>query len=362
MISIKPSIYNINAFDAKYDSVIKFTWSGNQPYSNTCTIKNNATNAIVYQKTQETLQLKHTIPANTLTNGTLYNIAIKVTDQSGSVSESSITVLFYCFSSPSLTISNLTENQVIQNSSYNLTLSYSQPEGEELQYYQVLLYNTNKSQIWTSGVKYDSSNLTATLTDLDDNGVYYLRATGITVNGMDLDTGYIYFSVNYIQPSVYALITLENLKEEGSVKIQSNIISLSASYYNGDPTYINDNYINLTGSNNHVYFDKDFSLDNDFSINIKGYGFLDYKKVLQISNGTDTITLEKKKGTFSNGNNKRTIYYELKAPNSLSTYIAQSNLLDITETESTDIFSIWVRRQNGAFDVYAENLTAIERG
>src|SRR5690606_34862893 len=99
--------------------------------------------------------------------------------------------------------------------------------------------------------------LTATMVDLDDNGVYYARATGKTINGMDVDTGYVRFSVNYIMPSVYALVTLENIANEGSIKIQSNILSLEAKYHGNDhPNYLYDNYIDLTNPDTYVYMDE----------------------------------------------------------------------------------------------------------
>jgi hypothetical protein len=304
------------------------------------------------------MQLKHILPSGTLTNGILYNIIISVTDSKGTVSEFSNAVLFYCYSNPNFMFNNIISNQVIENATYKTTLTYSQPEGEELQYYQVLLYNTNKNQIWTSGVKYDTSELSATLSSLEDNGVYYIRATGYTINGMDVDTGYIYISVNYIQPNVYALITLENIFDEGSIKIQSNIIALEAKYYGTPPPYLNNDYIDLSSANNYVYFDEGFSLsEKHFTLNIKGYGFIDNSTVLYLSDSNQTLTLSKHKGIFKSENNTRKIYYQLKVPNGTAYYYIQSNCLPATTTENTDTFSIWIRRNKDLYEVYIKNLT-----
>jgi hypothetical protein len=210
------------------------------------------------------------------------------------------------------------------------------------------------NEIWTSGVKYDTSNLVVSLYDLEDNGTYYARATGQTINGMDLETVYIFFSVNYVQPSVYAVVTLENIKNEGSIKIQSNIISLEAKYSGNDTVpYLNNDYVDLSNTNNYVYFDNGFSLDNDFSINIKGYGFKPYLDVLHLSNGEKTIVLKKKISVLASENDSQVAYYELVVPNALSNYIVHSNNISVF----ADVVSIWIQRVSNIYNVYVDVLT-----
>ena len=70
--------------------------------------------------------------------------------------------------------------------------------------------NISKSKIQSSGVCY-TDNIKHTIANLEDNQTYYIRATCITLNGMEADTGYIEFSVNYKQPSIYSLIDLTSI-------------------------------------------------------------------------------------------------------------------------------------------------------
>ena len=346
---MKPTLYNISAFDATKDKSITFIWNGNQAFKNECIIRNNSTNTIVYQNTQETFQLKHDIKANSLQNGVLYNVTIKVIDKDNNVSEISNPILFYCFSTPTLTIDNLTENQIIQNASYQVNLSYKQAEGEQLQYYQVMLYGLDKVQIWTSGVKYDTSSLTATISSLEDNGTYYIRATGYTINGMLVDTGYIEFSVDYIVPSLYSIITLENKEEEGMIKIQSNIISLECKYSGTEPIpFEDDDYIRLNG-NDYVYIDEGFSFVNDFTVNIKGKNFLYKVPILELTDGENTVSIQLKKGTYLSQNNIEKAYGELKVKSAFSPYIIRSNYIDIPDSEQ--ILSIWIKRKSYVYDI-----------
>lgn len=346
---MKPALYNISAFDATKEKTITFNWSGNQAFKNECIIRNNTTNTIVYQNTQETLQLKHDIRADALNNGVLYNITIKVIDKNNNISEESTPVLFYCYSTPLLSFSNVSENQIIQNSSYQINLSYNQTEGEQLQYFQVLLYSMNKNLIWSSGVKYDTSTLSVTISDLDDNGTYFLRATGYTINGMELDTGYMNFSVDYELPSMYSIVTLENKAEEGMIKIQSNIISLEGKYYGEEPIpYEDDEYISLYDKN-YVSFDEGFSLNNNFTINFKGKNFSYGKNILAITDGEKTINITHRKGIFLSENNIEKAYFELEVESAFSPYKINSNYYDIPD--EAQLISVWIRRQSHVYDI-----------
>lgn len=347
---MKPLLYKLNAFDARYEKTITYAYSGNQQFKNICTVRNNQNNTITYQSAIDTLQLKHTIPANRLTNGVLYNISIQIIDSQGNVSEESTPVLCYCFTTPTFELLNLLEDQIVQNASYPVTLLYNQPENEELQYYQLFLYNTNKNQIWSSGVKYDTK-LSATIPDLEDNGVYYVRATGRTINDMEVKTEYIRFSVNYIMPSVYALVSLENIKNEGSIKIQSNILSLECKYLGDEPLYINSDSVDLTNSNNSVYLDEGFSLNKDFTINLVGKDFKTLDTILELTNGIKTIKLKKKFGKFNS--NDYIIYYELTVPSGFSYYVIQSNYIDIF----ADTISIWITKKDNLYNLHVDVLT-----
>lgn len=352
-----PNIYNITAFDASFDKTIEFAYRGNQAFSNTLTIRNNYTNSIVYRQETSTMQLKHTIPSGTLQNGILYNATISVKDRENISSGESTPILFYCFTTPTFNFENIVDEQNIQNSSYQVSLMYRQIQNEELQFFQIGLYNDNKNQIWSSGVKYDTTNMSIMLTDLEDNSSYYIRATGATINGMELDTGYLHIVIDYITPSVYAIITLENQKETGSVLVRSNIVSLEGRYEGetDNPTYIENEFIDLINPNNKVIFDEGFTVPKNFTLNIKGYNFADFSTILQLSNGDKTINLYKKRGTYESENNVEKNYFELRVPGGLSYYIIHSNYIDVPD--KSDILSVWIKRIDNIYSVYVENLS-----
>lgn len=346
---MKPQLFNINAFDATKETTFSFVWNGNQSFGNVCVIRDNLTNKIIYQGTETTMQLKHPVSANTLKNGTLYNVRIATLDIDNNISEYSDPVLFYCFTTPTIEFDNITENQIIKNASYQITMSYSQSEDEPLQSWEVGLYDTSKSKIQGSGVNY-SDNIKFTLVDLEDNQTYYIKATCMTLNGMEVDTGYIQFSVNYKQPSIYSLLTLENVKNNGYIKLQSNIRAVE-SRSKKDVEYINNDFANL--KNNTIFIDDDFSLDDDFIVNLLGYDILPNTLVMGLSDGNNKLQLYLRKGCYDINNNIEKTFVELNIPIGVSYYICYSNYID--NPNKTDMLDIWVKKKNGLYSVHIIN-------
>ena len=344
-----PQLYNTDAWDAKNSHTFNFYWDGNQSFGNVCVIRNNLTNEIVYQGTETTMQLKHTISANTLKNGTLYNVRIAVIDIDNNISEYSDPMLFYCLTTPTFTFDNLTAHQIVKNASYQINMSYEQLEHEPLQSWEISLYDISKSKIQSSGVCY-TDKIKHTLHNLEDNQTYYIRATCITLNGMDADTGYVEFSVNYKQPSIYSLLTLENVSNNGYIKLQSNIRAVEA-HSKKNVEYINNEYVNL--KDNTVYIDDDFSLDDDYIINLLGYNLTTNALIMQLSDGNNKVNLYLRKGTYDINNNVEKAFLELSVPVAYTHYVCYSNYID--SPSSTDMLDIWIKKKNGLYSVYINN-------
>ena len=68
----KAQLYNADAWDSSKEHIFRFLWDGNQSFGNILQIRNNLTDTIVYEESETTMQLKHTVPANTLKNGTFF--------------------------------------------------------------------------------------------------------------------------------------------------------------------------------------------------------------------------------------------------------------------------------------------------
>jgi len=346
---MKPILYLVNAFDASNNYIFKYKWEGNQSFGCACIIRNNETNEIVYQGTEATMQLQYTLSGGTLNNGILYNVSIASIDKDSVMSEFSNPVLFYCYSTPIFEFENITNNQIIRNSTFQIILKYLQAENEPLQSYEISLYDLSKIQIQTSGIRFLTDSLTYSLSNLEDNQSYYIRATGKTLNGMDIETDYIYFSVNYEQPAVYSVLSLENVSSSGHIKLQSNIRAVE--FHTGsDPIFIDDEYIDVR--NDILYLDNDFSFDTDFIVNVSGYN-LGYGLLMQLSNETTTINLYLRRGVYETTNNTEKTYIEMIVPVGFTNFQCYSNYINTPGTE--ELISFWIKKKNGLFQIILEN-------
>ena len=348
VIFIKPILY-IDAFDASHKSVFKIYWQGNQSFGNILRIYKNQTNEMVYEQNQATMQLSHILPENTLTNGVLYNASVATIDIDGNASEYSDPILFYCFTTPTFVFDNVEENQIIKNSSYQVHMSYEQLEGELLQSWEIGLYDNSLNLIQTSSVSY-TDNISYTITDLEDDQSYYLKAECVTLNGLKVDTGYIRIYVDYKQPAVYSILVLQNVNDGGYIKIKSNIRAVGAKSKK-DVEYIDNEYVDLR--DNTVFIDDDFSLNDDFIINLLGYNLIPNTLIMQLSDGINFINLYYKKGIYDANDNVEKTFIELNIPIGNTSYICFSNYID--NPLDTDILDIWLTKKNGLYSVYLYN-------
>lgn len=333
---MKPSLFVVPSFDSDVGITIKFSWFGNQPVSNTIRIRNNNTNVIIYEKMLQTMKLEHIIPADSgLINGTLYNISVKVSDSNGVDSEWSDPLLFYCYSTPTFKI-NIEDGQIIQSQTYGVDITYSQPEGEQLQSYRVRVLNSNREIIYDSNTRYIID--TVKITNLQDNNHYYIVVTGETVNGMYLSTDEIEFFADFVKSEAYLVLELQNMYDTGGVYMKSNIISVEGES-DSDVTYIDNEIADLT--NNVVHFNKGFSISDDFSLLIKGKQFQPGEQIIKISGNDEIITVIYRYDDIFNR-----YYFELNSIYGSVRYMITSSYVDNTKETS-----LYIRRKNTLFEL-----------
>ena len=346
----KPQLYidTSYAFDARYEREFKYLWpsGNNQSVANTLIIRDNETNTIVYNIKQETLLLKHILPANTLQNGKTYNVCIQVFDRDNNASELSDTLIFKCYTTPTLSL-NIVNEQVIRSSSYLFIVSYNQIEGEELQYYSLELYDGNKQRLYNTGAKY---NIEAgiTLSDFTDNTSYYIKAYGQTINHMEIETDFILFHVEYIKPELYSYMTVENRELYGDIQFTSFLVSIEGKGVNGEPTYIDGDYVDTVNGTD-IRFDDNFSINNGL-ISLVGRNFKINESFLIMNNNTyHTMTFTWKYGTYEKENDVEKWYVELKCVDNRVVTCHMSNL--ILPPDINKLLDIQIKIVNNYIDI-----------
>ena len=287
----QPIINPIAAFDATQNHVVTFlAIGGAQVVGNRIVISDNQTGKTVYDNRVITMQLAHTIPANTLTNGGYYNVVIYTIDSANNFSQASVPVPFYCYSQPTLTINNIPASSTIENGTYTFQGSYAQQENEILNSYQFILYDSNKTVLSQSDVIYYSSNnsLSYTFVGMSNDTSYYIELKGQTVNNTEITTGLLYFTVRYSQPVSFAIVDLVNDCENGFIQISSNIVAIDGKSNPEPPIYIDNKEVDLREPDSWVRWDEGFNIKDDFTMRVWGRDFNDFEPIITLSNKNNT--------------------------------------------------------------------------
>lgn len=350
------AIHTIEPFDAMLGTDIKFTWSGNQIFKVRCVIKNNATGVVVYDDTIDTMKQIFSLPSNSgLVNGIKYVAYITVFDINDNESTIQSTgTPFYCFTTPVFQLS-VNNEDVIRASSYNISLTYSQLENELLDYYNISLYSYQKTLIQSSGEVYDVANPSYIITNLANATQYYIRATGKTINGFQLDTGYVLVTVQYVSAQIFSTLELNNVPENGSIEIKCNIIS-TLGKSESEVVYINDGYDTFADlTSNSVTFDAGFKVVGDFTIQEKFHSPIRNKSVLSFTDGLNVkADVYYRIGSYIDSNGEK-CFFELRISDGKTVAIYNSKYLALPANQQE--FVMMIIRKNGLYDIVVKQIS-----
>lgn len=300
--------YPIRPFDATKDyEFIFYVNGGNQVLRNNLVIEDVVTNIEVYNQIQESFGYKHKVPAGTLINGKSYKVKIRTGGIDNKWSQFSEYQMFYCFSPAIITIPTI--NYDDQNRVYNQTVNfeaiYTQLEGELLQSYRFLLYDSNKDLIKSFPEQFYSGtgNLSQEIAGLDNGELYYIQVKTESVNGLLTDTELIWFKPFYITPRLSVVLTPENIKEQGAIKLSANIIQIIGKLYDNlgnqinplSVEYIDDEWLDLTRIDyDKLVFDDGFNiLQSNFMLKMWCKNILDNEVFLTLYSPYGKIELIK---------------------------------------------------------------------
>lgn len=334
----RPIVSKIKPFDANNPHEISILWTGSLAHANRIIIYDNETNNVVFDDTVSTFALKHTIPERTLENGKKYVIQAQTYDADNTPSSLSDKVLFFTFNAPDFRFDNIPENEEITASSFQASVYYYSPDHENIGTYKFYIYDSTKRQLSESGVMIDVSGIKYDYRGLENNTAYYIRCAGVTVNGMEIDTGYVRIIVNSGRLNTYAQIHATPLPLQGCVQLASNLIIIQ---YNGTDHYEYDNgMINLVGKI--LYYNEGFLIDDDFTIIINGINLWQNADIFKISNGIFDLTLS------SHIYTNEKLRFRLLVPNGIGNYLLYS---EEQAFGNEDMITIVIRRKNNLYQL-----------
>ena len=241
MALVTPIINSIPALDATEANTITFIANGGEPIvKNEIKILTNDENeTVVYNNIETTTAKGQIIPANTLTNGVYYKVVFRTYDALDNTSEWSNYQPFYCYSTPTLTF-NVSDDQIIHDSSFDLTLTYNQTENERLDYAVIYFYDINDNLISSSDRLFNSNIPPVVfnyfLGNLENNKGYKVKADATTVNNTIITTGLITFYISYEIVDTEGKVYPEVNSCDGYIKaVSSPIVRANKGYYTHNP-------------------------------------------------------------------------------------------------------------------------------
>ncbi|MEG0900161.1 MAG: hypothetical protein RSD67_05330 [Oscillospiraceae bacterium] len=354
----KPVLDRQNAFDSNQAHQFSFNVTGGQQVvENQLTIRNNATNVIVYQQTQTSFKFEHIVAPNSLTNGTYYSATLVTYDAQHNVSPVSNAIQFYCYSQPKIEFINIPVSGVIENSSYSFEIQYNQLQGELLNSYIINLYNSSRIKIATSNNQYVGSsvppptNLSYLFSGFDDNSFYYIEGLGQTVNGTEITTGLIQFTVKYVKPNIFTIMELTNNCNGGYITAKSNIVLIDGESNPSPPIYIQNKEVDIRGNNYYVQWRKGYVINGNFTVKIKTRNVNENATICTFNNPSNDIIKVK---YMVDNNDSTKVYIEVWV-NDLY-YIYSSSIVKPTAQEQ---ICVQIRRVRNIYEVKFENTGVI---
>ena len=350
---VRPTLIQTPAFDATQEHTFTFVVQGtsSQIVSNKLTIRNQETNDIVYQESQETFRYEHIVNAGELTNNTYYNATVTITDASGEESPESIPIQFWCYTTPTVEFTNLPVNNLVQNATYTFEFTYNQAEGEAINSYIMNLYNDEDVLISSSGILYATDgtppfNGSYTFTGFENATAYSIELQATTINNTIVSTDRIDITVQYTRPDLFTLVELTNNCDEGYISIRSNIVLIEGTSNPDPPTYIDNEEVDLTQEGSWVRWDEGYSISGDFLTRVWFRNPTSNSEILRFSNiQGQTISLYYREGYENVEAADMQAYMELYVTSlqNLDYYIFSNFTSILPETDS---YNIWITREN----------------
>lgn len=333
-------------FDARNPITLEFTaTSGDQIFKNELVVQKVSDNTTVYSSIATTFAFSHTIPLNTLTNGITYKARIRTYNISNATSSWSDYIIFKCLSVPVIGITNIPSDGIVRNQTFTFQGSYSQAEGDTLYSYMFILCDANGIQLSVGSEKTDGL-LQYEFTGLESELHYKIQMKVLTDSGYEVSTALVPFTVDYVQPRMANVISLENDYDNASVKVNIKAIQILFQTKSGSYTFEDNDWINL--QNGVIYTDKanGFELNGDFTLTARikfpviDNNNLQFLKLTGINN--DYILLEKY---------MEKIYLTYYKDNKIQYRLISSALTGLTT--SNTVF-IWVQKSGVLMDLKAQ--------
>jgi hypothetical protein len=352
----RPILSSLQVIDATLLNLIKYAViGGEQVFGYHVQIYNNSNNTLVYENKVFSFIFQININPNVLTNGIEYKLKIRTfngtvlgdfSNIESNCSEFSDDLILKCYTTPTITITNLLQdtsgNNMIKNQTFTFSGTYSQVQGVSLKSFRYLLYDKNKILKQSFNEKFQlTGDLQQEITGFENNETYYIELLTINQYNVEASSGLIEFYAQYIQPRIRQILSAENDYDNASINVQAKIVRV---LFEGENyTFENDDWINLKNGHIHIKQDGSFNVDRDFTLKIWLKDITENVDFLTILGGQGKIRLELRENRIHG-------YKEYDDMDIYSHYA--TNLIDSYNSET--VFFIFLQQINGMLNLRHE--------
>ena len=354
-----PILNSVPAWDTINGQTFTFNViGGDLVVGNKLTIINEANSSDVHIITTTSNKYQSVVPANELTNGVYYRAYVQTQNNNGNWSGNSNVIKFYCFATPNFSITGVTSR--VTTSYIISTLNYSQSNGEALNDYRFILYDTAYNPISESEVIYTGvANTIGTAMSytasyrfqgLIDGTYYHIKAVGHTTGGTYIETASIDFLVEYTTPDEYSVLYLQNNCIEGYITYYSKASIISGTK-SASATYIDGQAINLLTSGSYVLWDDGFVMNDDFTMKLWVSRMIDNSTLVTLTDSSTSNRIELQYIVDALDDTLRRAILQVYQNNIPTYFIYSNSFRKPTNAQKT---CVQVRRINNVYHIMVE--------
>lgn len=210
-------------------------------------------------------------------NGTYYSYYFVTYNINGENSEDGNEVQFYCYSTPTITFTNIPESHFIRTSNYEFKFTYNQAESELMDSAIIKLYDWNNRLLKISdriyGTQYLDEVYSYTFDGFENGYEYKIEVSAETVNGTVFSSAIEEFIIDYSTPTLPTIFSINNNCKSGHTTIKINPLLAEGKSVPRNPRYIDNERLDLITSfyeDRYVEWNEGYNISESFVFQLWG--------------------------------------------------------------------------------------------
>ena len=183
----------------------------------------------------------------------------------------------------------------------------------------------------------------------EDKSTYFIEVNGVTSGGTQITTGRIKFTTNYSTFNTFSYLFLTNNCSGGYITIESNIVGIDGITNPQNPTYIDNQEIDLRKDGYYVEWADGYIISGDWTMRMWGRQFTPDKEIVRFSSVNGDIVSIYYRQTATQA------FFEMRCVNKnfIWGYTIESQYIS-PPADNEQVFC-WLRKIDNLYELKIEN-------